>query len=53
MPSGKRLWSAVELSKSRKRPFGRSDETRSDHGQRGQAALRLSGVPFSGLVQGT
>jgi hypothetical protein len=53
MPSGKRLWSAVELSKSRKRPFGISAETRSDQGQRGQAAFRLSGMPLSGLVHGT
>src|SRR5215212_8327702 len=53
MPIGLRLSSAVLLSKSRKRPFGSSELTRSDHGQRGHAAVSDSGVFLSGLVHGT
>src|SRR3954462_10609227 len=53
MPIGSRLLFAVELSKSRKRPFGSSEATRSDHGQRGQAAPSDSGSFLLGLVHGT
>src|SRR4051794_34282924 len=52
MPTGARLALAVELSKSRKRPFGVSEETRSDHGQRGHAAASSSGIFLVGLVHG-
>ena len=51
IPIGLSLRSSVEGSKSRKRPFGSSAETRSDHGQRGHAAARWSGVCRVGLVQ--
>ena len=51
MPTGSVLWPSGATCVSRKRPFGKSAAARSDHGQRGHAAVIESAVPL-GLSHG-